>query len=589
MATVPASASNQRLGAPYGKTVGLAILAYKAPGTTRASIENHLAHGLYDLFDQATVCFQACSEEDLAMAKACGVRAVGRPENLGIQGGFRWAWETLKTDYVLILENDIPVCVSPEAMRAQLAEAMARLEAGEVDLVRLRNRFNPGEQNRFAGPYSYFWPVREPDPRWADTERLSTAPAWIKALRRCLRPLKAQRWCGRSPYVERHPEKLFPHWIKRLGPDFLSVDSWVLPWTNQCTLISHALFGKLLDYADSHPARNIYTSEGNKMPTLETPLNRLWWRRQHLRIGLPEGVFTHRRLDRGRQGAKCLVVIPKARAYERWIAGGLVAVVAGLLLCLGLPMAARVVAMGVIGAAAVGFSGAVAWWRPRTPAKVPIVLMLHTVNERVVDPVCPNNTVRPEELCQLLAALRKAGYIFQTLSEAADKPVRRSVVLTFDDGYADNYTELFPILQAFKAKATCFVTNRGETDSAFLTPAQIREMAASGLIEFGGHTAHHTRLDEVPLAEAEREIVENRAWLERLLGEAPRAFAYPCGGYTAQVVEAVSRAGYTLAATMHKKLRPLATEPLLIARRIVPRGLRPWQAYLVATRGRFRP
>ena len=584
-----ASTPIQRLGAPYGKTVGLAILAYKAPGTTRASIENHLAHGLYDLFDQVTVCFQACSEEDLAMAKACGVQAVGRPENLGIQGGFRWAWETLKTDYVLILENDIPVCVSPEAMQAQLREAMARLEAGEVDLVRLRNRFNPGEQNRFAGPYSYFWPVREPDPRWANAEHLNTAPAWCKALRRWLRPLKAQRWCGRSPYVERYPEQLFPRWIKRLGPDFLCVDSWVLPWTNQCTLISHARFGQLLDYADAHPSWHIHNSEGNKMPTLETPLNRLWWRRQHLRIGLPEGVFTHRRLDRGRQGVTRTVVIPKARAYERWIAGGVGAVIVGLLLCLGLPMPACALVMGAIGAAVLGFSAAVAWWRPRTPAKVPLVLMLHAVNEQVVDPICPNNTVRPGELCRLLANLRKAGYTFQTLSEAADKPARRSVVLTFDDGYADNYTELFPILQAFKVKATCFVTNRGETDPAFLTPAQIREMAASGLVEFGGHTAHHQRLDEVPLAEAEREIAENRAWLERLLGQAPRAFAYPCGGYTAQAVEAVSRAGYTLAATMHKKLRPLATEPLLIGRRIVPRGLRPWQAYLLATRGRFRP
>lgn len=44
-----------------------------------------------------------------------------------------------------------------------------------------------------------------------------------------------------------------------------------------------------------------------------------------------------------------------------------------------------------------------------------------------------------------------------------------------------------------------------------------------------------------------------------------------------------------VAATMHKKLRPLATAPLLIGRRIVPRGLRPWQAYLLATRGRFYP
>ena len=290
------------IGQPYGKTVGLAILAYKAPETTRASILNHREHGLYAYFDDAVVCFQCCSPEDLAMAEACGIRAVGRPENLGIQGGFRWAWETLKTDYVLILENDIPVCVSPESMRDQLGDALHLLEVGVVDLVRLRNRFNPGEQNRFASMYSRFWPVRDPDPRWADTEILDNAPSWKKLLRRLLRPGKATRWCGRSPYIERAPETLFPNYIRRIGPDFFLVDSWVLPWTNQCTLISRERFGQLLDYADAHPSRHIHNSEGNKLPTLETPLNCFWWRRRHFRIGLPEGIFTHRRLDRGRQG-----------------------------------------------------------------------------------------------------------------------------------------------------------------------------------------------------------------------------------------------------------------------------------------------
>ncbi len=289
------------IAAPYGKTIGLAILAYKAPETTRASIENHLQYGLYDLFDQVTVCFQSVSDEDLAMAQACGIPAVGRKENLGIQGGFRWAWETLKTDYILILENDIPVCVSPESMRAQLELSLKYLEEGKLDLVRLRNRFNPGEQNRFASMYSRFWPIVEKDARWANTERLDESPNWRKWLRRLLRPGKATRWCGRSPYLEAHPDELFPKYIGKLSDDFYVVDSWVLPWTNQCTLISHALFETLLDYADTHPSWHIQNSEGNKLPTLETPLNRWWWRFKHFRIGMPEGVFTHCRLDRGRK------------------------------------------------------------------------------------------------------------------------------------------------------------------------------------------------------------------------------------------------------------------------------------------------
>ncbi len=286
------------IGKPYGKTVGVAILGFKALETTRNTLENHLAHGLYGLVDDAVICYQSVRDEDRALAEGLGVRAVGRSENLGIQSGFRWAWECLDTDYTLILENDIPVCVSPESMRVQLETSLRLLEEGKVDLVRLRNRFNPGEQNRFASMYSRFWPLRDIDPRWHDTEVLDRSPAWKKALRRLLRPGKATRWCGRSPYIERRPDLLFPRYIRRIEEDFFCVDSWVLPWTNQCTLISKTLFGRLLDYADAHPSRHIHNSAGNKMQTLETPLNCLWWRRQHFRIGLPEGVFTHVRKDR---------------------------------------------------------------------------------------------------------------------------------------------------------------------------------------------------------------------------------------------------------------------------------------------------
>lgn len=286
------------IGRPHGKTVGIAVLAYKARETTRQTVENHLRNGLYELFDEAVVCWQAAGRAEEALMARLGVRCVTRPENLGIQAGFRWIWETLRTDYLIVLENDFPVCVPPESMRGQFREAMARLEAGEVDLVRFRNRYNPGPQNRFAQMYSRFWPIRERDPRWADTEELDASPAWVKALRRTLRPGKALRWAGRSPYIERWPERLFPRFIRRIGPDFFAVDSWVLPWTNQATLISHELMGRLLDFADAHPSSVFVCAEGNRMQTLEPPLNRRWWRRQHFWIGVPEGVFTHSRLDR---------------------------------------------------------------------------------------------------------------------------------------------------------------------------------------------------------------------------------------------------------------------------------------------------
>ncbi len=289
----------EKLGTPYGVTVGVAILGFKSCNETmRNTLQSHLTHHLYELFDEAVICWQSCTEEEAAIAKEWGINCVTRPDNLGIQGGFRWIWETLKTDYMMVIENDFPVCVSTESMITQLREAMDHLVHHRVDLVRFRNRYNPGEQNNFARLYSRFWPVVNIDPRWNNTETLDDAAPWLKWVRRLLRPGKAIHWAGRSPYIERFPEKLFPRWIKRIGPDFFTVDSWVLPWTNQSTLLSHDLMGKLLDFADAHPSSHTVNAERTNLQTLEPPLNRWWWRLQHFRIGIPEGIFTHLRLDR---------------------------------------------------------------------------------------------------------------------------------------------------------------------------------------------------------------------------------------------------------------------------------------------------
>ena len=228
------------------------------------------------------------------------------------------------------------------------------------------------------------------------------------------------------------------------------------------------------------------------------------------------------------------------------------------------------------------------WWWPRIPATVPIVLMLHSVAEEIVEPKTPNNTIRPRELEELIVRLRRKGYTFQTLSEAVESPCRRSVVLTFDDGCRDNYDVLFPLALRLDIRATFFVTDRGAGNPDFLSPAHIREMDASGRFEFGGHTSHHATLTEVDPQTARREIRENKACLEETLGHAVHSFSYPCGRYTPAIIDEVRAAGYSRAVTMEKRMRPPEADPFRIHRQIIPRGLDSAAAYLLATRGRYK-
>lgn len=227
------------------------------------------------------------------------------------------------------------------------------------------------------------------------------------------------------------------------------------------------------------------------------------------------------------------------------------------------------------------------WWLPRVSKKLPVFLMLHSVSDSVVEANCPNNSLRPRELDRLIHDLLCAGYTFQTAIDASQKPKERSVVLTFDDGLIDNYINLFPILKKYNVPATLFVTNRGvEKPNEFLTAEHIREMAASGLVEFGGHTVAHTILDTVPLDVAKQEIQKNYDWLTEILKTPPQCFAYPCGGYNSEIIDAVKAIGYSYAFTMHKRMRAVEVAPYQIHRQIIPRGKKPVEAYLIATRGK---
>ena len=228
------------------------------------------------------------------------------------------------------------------------------------------------------------------------------------------------------------------------------------------------------------------------------------------------------------------------------------------------------------------------WWWPRVSPSVPIVLMLHSVAEEVVEPVSPNNTVRPGELEALAVRLRRNGYVFQTLSEAVERPCRRSVVFTFDDGCRDNYDVLFPLVMRLDMRATCFVTDRGKRNLAFLSAEQMREMDASGRFEFGGHTSSHLILTDEKQQTAREEIRTNKANIEEILGHSVKSFSYPCGRYSPAVVEEVRAAGYRLAVTMEKGMRPPAVDPFRIHRQIISRGLDPAAAYLLVTRGRYK-
>ena len=234
-----------------------------------------------------------------------------------------------------------------------------------------------------------------------------------------------------------------------------------------------------------------------------------------------------------------------------------------------LPWGVRAVGGAVWVAITVAASARFAWWRPRLPREVPICLLAE------VDP----GTLEP-----LVRNLLASGYRFQTVGEALERPLRKSVVLTFDGGGREQFTVLLPLLLRLGVKATCFVSDQGMRDAGHLKPLELQEMARSGLIELGGALPDGAGEGEALLAA----VVRGRRWLTGVTGRLPEAFAYAPGPGAALLARAAEAAHYRVAMTVGARTEPFARAPFAVARRPLPPGLRPWQAYLLATRGRYR-
>lgn len=208
------------------------------------------------------------------------------------------------------------------------------------------------------------------------------------------------------------------------------------------------------------------------------------------------------------------------------------------------------------------------------------VLMYHHVR-----PGAGMIATTPEHFEDQLKWLAKNGYTTLTTAQFArhlqgEGVPRRSILLTFDDGYLDNWVYAYPLLKKYGFKATIFLVTswiqdgplrpilgqeglpdtpehracevlieQGRSDEAALRWSEIRAMRESGLIEFHSHTHTHTRWDLSERAAAKdalmsHELAQSRAALATHLGEVSDHFCWPQGHFDADYVRIAQAAGF---------------------------------------------
>ena len=235
------------------------------------------------------------------------------------------------------------------------------------------------------------------------------------------------------------------------------------------------------------------------------------------------------------------------------------------------------------------------------------VLMYHHVSPKPGLVTCS-----PENFRAQMGWLAKNGW--KTLSTvefsgalATGKIPKKSVLVTFDDGYLDNWVYAYPVLQEFGQRATIFLITgwvgdgarrphfgqngvgelpshkqamtaaaTGAFDGAFLRWSEVEAMRSAGTFDFHSHTHTHTRWDQKIADQAERDaaladdLAISRQTLATRLGETNPHLCWPQGYFDRYYQQVAMAAGFThLYTTEHGVVRrdvDLARIPRLVAK-----------------------
>ena len=213
------------------------------------------------------------------------------------------------------------------------------------------------------------------------------------------------------------------------------------------------------------------------------------------------------------------------------------------------------------------------------------VLMYHSLSDRA-QPRFRKFALAPALFAEQMAYLAQQRYTTLTVSQYVTARTtgtalpESTIVLTFDDGFADFYTEALPVLKEHRFTATLyavtafindtsrFLWREQETARPMLTWDQLNEIAAAG-IECGAHSCRHEQLDVLPRDVARDEIVRSKLMLEEKLSRPVASFAYPYGYYHSAVERLVQAAGYSSACAVRYRMSSPADSAFSLSRLIV--------------------
>jgi len=199
------------------------------------------------------------------------------------------------------------------------------------------------------------------------------------------------------------------------------------------------------------------------------------------------------------------------------------------------------------------------------------VLYYHLIDDHVYSPYT-SMFVSPKDFANQMAYLYSNGYTVIPLDQIENaSQYTKPVIITFDDGYEDNYTNAYPILLKYHFPATVFLISSLIGKSGYLNIDEIVQMG--DLFSFQDHTVTHRPLATLSPQVQDYELTESQKEIEDITHRNVDALAYPDGSYD-QTTLAIAQRFYKYAfIEIPGGIYHTGDDPYTIKRVNVPRGL----------------
>ncbi|MHB8792777.1 MAG: polysaccharide deacetylase family protein [Thermoleophilia bacterium] len=209
---------------------------------------------------------------------------------------------------------------------------------------------------------------------------------------------------------------------------------------------------------------------------------------------------------------------------------------------------------------------------PAQVVKIPILMFHHTGEPPAgADELRLGLTVSTADLEAQMSYLKQAGYqpvsetrLFKALYNGEPLPPK-PVMLTFDDGYVDNYQVTVPILEKYDFPATFYIITDLVGTPEYMSWDQIVELDRKGM-DIGSHTVSHRDLVTLGAADLQAEVAGSADALKKHLGHPVYWFCYPAGKYDSDVFASVRGAGYLLATSTDPGEQQSSDDPYVLMR-----------------------